>query len=149
MNRIILGIATTLVLAGAVRAAEKREIRLDTHQFQFSPEVVIDPKDGTVRLARSVLFANEMGATDSRQTEALSAEVWAKKPLRVLLRDRSDLTGADLFVFGSPREIEFNRKVLPAERLASTGWSRVKVPVSLIITERELMDRIGSEATAD
>src|SRR5262245_10382253 len=60
--------------------------------FLLSPEAVTD--DGSVRLARSVLLADETGATDFHQTEPLSERVRAKK---VFALDSADVTGAELF----------------------------------------------------
>src|SRR5262249_10295400 len=79
----------------------------DPQRFLFSPEVVVDPKDGTVRLAHSVLVADEMGATDYRQGETLSDRVWARK---VLVLDSADVTSAELFLYGSAREVTVNGK---------------------------------------
>jgi hypothetical protein len=94
-------------------------------RFQYSPEIVADP-DGSVRLAHSVLLADETGATDFRQTEPLSDRVHGKKVLQL---DSADLTAAELFVFGEAKKIAVNGKVLEkSEPLVSTGWTRVKVP---------------------
>jgi hypothetical protein len=100
----------------------------DLRHFQFSPEVVAE-KDG-IRLAHSVLLTDEMGATDFRQTETLSDTVWARKTFQLKKREA---TAAELFLFGSAKEVRFNEKVLEAgRRLESTGWQRVPVPTDLL-----------------
>jgi hypothetical protein len=99
-------------------------------RFLFSPEVVTDPTDGVIRLAHSVLAADEMGATDWKQGESLSARVWAK---RVFVLDSAEVTSAELFIFGSAHTIHCNGQPLSgAIRLVSTGWTRVRVPPALL-----------------
>jgi hypothetical protein len=99
-------------------------------QFLFSPEVVTDARDGTIRLAHSVLLADEMGATDWKQTQTLSGRKRAKK---VFVLDSAQVTAAELFLFGSAQEISVNGKSPgKGETLKSTGWMRVKVPPSLL-----------------
>src|SRR5262245_26756407 len=99
---------------------------LNVNTFHLSREAVQDAQDGSIRLAHSVLVADEMGATDFRQGEALSARVSAKK---VFVLDSADVTDAELFLYGSARTIEVNGKALTgSERLFSTGFSRARVP---------------------
>jgi hypothetical protein len=94
-------------------------------RFQYSPEVVADP-DGSVRLAHSVLLADETGATDFRQTEALSDRVHGKKVFQL---DSADVTAAEVFLFGEAKKIAVNGKTLEkSEPLVSTGWTRAKIP---------------------
>ncbi len=103
----------------------------NTHRFLFSPEVVADAKDGTVRLAHSVLLTDEMGATDHHQTEVLSDRVWAKKVFWVP-RTLDEKTSAELFFFGGAKKVQMNGKTLEkTERLGSTGWTRAAIPASL------------------
>lgn len=128
MNRFVLVLAAALILASVSRAAEKREIRLDTHQFQFSPEVVADKQNNTVRMAHSTLVADEMGATDLHQVETLSDRVWAKKVFRF---DKDAARDARLLIYGKPKVVEVNEKPLDLESLASTGWTQAKVPPEL------------------
>ena len=102
----------------------------DTLRFLLGPGVVTDAKDRSIRLARSVLLADEIGATDFHQTEALSDRVQVKK---VFVLDSPEATGAELFFYGSAREVRLNGKLLsPPQRLASTGWSRVQVAPELL-----------------
>jgi hypothetical protein len=102
----------------------------NTHRWLFSPEVVAD-KDGTVRLARSTLLADETGATDHQQSESLSDQVWARKIFQTPNYDRQATPrGAELFIYGRPREIALNGNPLDgAKQHESTGWTRVKLPV--------------------
>ena len=109
---------------------QEPEPAYNTHRFLFSPEVVADPQDGTVRLAHSVLVADETGATDFLQTEPLSERLHAKK---VFVLDSADVKKAELFLFGGAEQILVNGKpVGKAERLLSTGWMRVKIPPALL-----------------
>src|SRR5262249_3028999 len=80
--------------AQAVRrcGTQAREPAFNPRRFLFSPEVVADEKDGGVRLAHSVLVADEVGATDFHQTEELSERVWARKVFRL---DGADVGGAE------------------------------------------------------
>ncbi|HTU18687.1 MAG TPA: hypothetical protein VMG10_11550 [Gemmataceae bacterium] len=90
---------------------------------RFSSEVVAD-KDGSVRLAHSVLLADEIGATDYRQIETLSARVQAKKVFRM---DTIDVSGAELFFFGTAKQVSINGHPLKSQPLVSTGWTRARV----------------------
>lgn len=90
---------------------------------RFSPEVVAD-KDGSVRLAHSVLLSDETGATDYRQTESLGQRVQAKK---IFLLDEIDGSGGELFFFGTARHVRINGQLLKCEPLFSTGWTRARV----------------------
>lgn len=95
----------------------------------LSPEVVAD-KDGTLRLAHSVLLVDEMGATDYRQSERLSERVQARKVFRL---DSDDITSAELFLFGEAKSIAINGNVLwTVKPLVSTGWTRAKVPLKFL-----------------
>ncbi|HZY87577.1 MAG TPA: transglutaminase-like domain-containing protein, partial [Gemmataceae bacterium] len=120
------------------RQKEKRHQALEIRSWQYpgfgdywllGPELVAD-KPGGVRLTHSVLLADETGATDFRQGEALGERVHAKKVFRL---DSPDLTEAELLFYGSAKEVRANgtplKKVGP---LVSTGWSRVRVPVALL-----------------
>src|SRR5262249_22790863 len=148
MNRAIAFLALTLSVVGlpssslgqekssrpirAVRkfSSQEAEPTYNTHRFLFSPEVVGDGQDGTVRLAHSVLVADETGATDFLQTEPLSERLHAKK---VFALDSADVRNAELFLFGSADQIHVNGKpVGKAERLVSTGWMRLKIPPALL-----------------
>jgi len=102
----------------------------NTHRFLLGPEVVADSRDGTVRLAHSVLVTDEIGATDFLQTEPLSDRVLAKK---VFLLDSPDVKSAELFLFGNAEQIHVNGKTVgKSERLVSTGWTRAKIPATLL-----------------
>src|SRR5262245_37628238 len=95
--------------------------------FITSPEVVHDAKSNSLRLAGSVLLTDEMGSTDWLQSETLSDKVQAKKVFHL---DSVGITSAELFIFGSAKNLEVNgQKVDGMERLVSTGWTRAKVPV--------------------
>ncbi len=110
--------------------SQERDPTCNYRNFLFSPEVVADPARGTIRLAHSVLVADEMGATDFRQGETLSDRVRAKK---VVVLDRAESSKAELFLFGSVRDVTVNgQKVGPPRPLVSTGWTRVAVPPSLL-----------------
>jgi hypothetical protein len=133
-----LAVLLLLVLAGVGRSEEvvrtfsvgEADPRRDLRNFLFNPEVVAD-KDG-IRLAHSVLLTDEIGATDFHQTEALSDTVWARKTF-ALGRGTIPLTSAELFLFGSAKEVLCDGKPLEAPRkLESTGWQRVAVPVNLL-----------------
>lgn len=98
----------------------------NTHRFLLSPEVVADRHNGTLRLAHSILVADEMGATDFRQGEELSETTWAKK---VFVLDSAEVSSADHFLYGSAKQIRVNGKLLKGnEPLVSTGWTWVRVP---------------------
>ena len=90
--------------------------------FLRSPEIVAD-KDGSLRLAHSVLIADETGTTDYRQTETLSDRVQAKK---VFPLDDIDVDGAELFFFGTAKQVRLNGQPLKVESLVSTGWQRAR-----------------------
>src|SRR5262249_19041915 len=51
----------------------------DTRRFTLSPEAVFDAESGSIRLARSVLLADETGTTDFHQTENLGERTQVKK----------------------------------------------------------------------
>ncbi len=116
----------------------------DTLRFLLGPEVVTDEKDKSIRLARSVLLADETGATDYHQTEPLSARVQVKK---VFVLDSAKVKDAELFFYGSAKEVHINGKLLsPPQRLVSTGWSRVPIaPELLKAGANELVFRGGGE----
>jgi hypothetical protein len=124
-QRILVALAALLGAVGLAPAAEQRTVTLDPKDFLLSPEVVLDPTDGSARLAHSVLIADEMGATDFRQVESLSERVWARK---ALLPEYTEISRADLFVFGSPKVIEVNGRTVKSESLFSTGWLHARVP---------------------
>jgi hypothetical protein len=93
--------------------------------YRLSPEVVADA-DGSLRLAHSVLLADETGATDFRQAEALSDQNQAKKVFEI---ESADVTGAELYLFGEAKRIMVNGKALEkSEPLFSSGWTRARVP---------------------
>jgi hypothetical protein len=96
--------------------------------FLLSPEVVAD-KDGGIRLAHSVLLTDETGATDFRQTETLSEGRWAKKIFQI---DDTDMDRAELFFFGTAKEVRWNGHRLKCEPLPSTGWSHARVAADLL-----------------
>jgi hypothetical protein len=101
----------------------------DPGQLLLGPELVHD-RDGSVRLAHSVLLADETGATDFRQGEPLSERVHARKVFHL---DSADVTEAELLFYGSAKAVRANGAPLKgAGPLVSTGWSRVRVPVALL-----------------
>jgi hypothetical protein len=113
------------VLVGGRLAAQERHQTIPTDACQLSPEVVADAHDGGLRLAHSVLVADETGATDYRQTEELSERVQARKVFRL---DSAGVTAAELFFYGSAKQVHVNGKTVAAvEPLVSTGFSRVAV----------------------
>jgi hypothetical protein len=116
--------------------------------FIFSPEVVQDRWNKAVRLARSVLVTDEIGATDWHQTETLSAQVWAKK---VLVVDLGNETQDELFVFGTVKEVEINgKKLRESKPLVSTGWTRVPVPSGWLVDgENEVVFKGGGSLLID
>ena len=85
-------------------------------------------KDGSLRLAHSLLMADETGTTDYRQTETLSDRVQAKK---VFPLDDIDVDGAELFFFGTAKQVRLNGQPLKVESLVSTGWQAARVFVRL------------------
>jgi hypothetical protein len=101
--------------------------------FLFSPEVVSDSKDGKVRLAHSVLVADEMGATDIWQREPLSDRIWAKK---VIVVEKPEVTAAKIFLYGDAQWIRVNGKLLKklehSKTLIKNGWTRAEVPPSYL-----------------
>jgi hypothetical protein len=114
---------------------------LDTRHFLLSPEVVFDPKESVIRPARSVLLTDEMGATDYRQTATLKGDTIAKKVFRL---DSADINGAELFLYGTAKEIVVNgAKVRTGERLASTGWWRAGVLPYLKPGDNEIVLKDG------
>jgi hypothetical protein len=113
-----------LILAAPVAAQDSPRSPFDS--YVTSPEVIVDSKDGSLRLAHSVLMTDETGATDWLQTEALSDQVRAKKVFHL---DSADVTSAELFIYGSPKNVSVNGETVSNERLPSTGWTRAKVPV--------------------
>src|SRR5205814_616069 len=109
-------------------AAGSSEGAYDTRRFTLSPEVIVD-STGALRLAKSVLLTDTLGATDFHQGEAVSDRVHLKK---VFVLD-ADGAEAELFFFGTAKNVHVNGKVVsPPERLVSTGWSRVTIPPSLL-----------------
>ncbi len=124
--RIVALLVLAFGIEGYSIAAETRRIVLDTHRFQFSPEVVVDPTDGTIRLVHSVLLTHETGATDFHQAEALSERVWARK--NFFITDSASIREPVLFIYGAPKHVQVNdHKSETPERLASTGWSCLKL----------------------
>src|SRR5437016_6100351 len=106
--------------------AETKGPGWSTERFLHGPGIVADSKDGALRLAHSVLVADEIGATVFHQTEDVTDRTWAKK---VLLLDSADVTSAELFLYGGATEIRSNGEALTGiEPLVSTGWSRARVP---------------------
>jgi hypothetical protein len=116
----------------------------NTRHFTLSPEVVCD-KDGSIRLARSVLLADEMGATDFRQVEVLQGKVQARKSL---VHDCANADGVDVLFYGSAKEVLLNGKAVPPpEPVATSGWSRVKLKPSLLKSgsrENQIVFKEGS-----
>lgn len=101
----------------------------DPQRSTLSPEVVVE-KDGSLRLAQSVLLADTLGATDFHQSETLSERAWVKK---IYVLDSADVTEAELFFFGSAKQVHVNGKIVsPPERLVSTGWSRLSIAPGLL-----------------
>src|SRR5262245_43003540 len=100
----LMNTLTALFLASTVAAAPPEldfapghaVAARDTRNLLVSPDVVFDAQTNGARLARSVLVADETGATDYRQTEPISDKVWAKKVF-VLGKERA--TSAELLLF--------------------------------------------------
>jgi hypothetical protein len=106
--------------------AKARDVIDPLRDARISPEIVVDA-DGTFRLAHSVLLADETGATDFRQGETLSEKVRARKVFHL---DSAKVTRAELFFYGSATKIALNGKPIEkSERLTSTAWTRVPLPV--------------------
>src|SRR5688572_22444270 len=111
--------AVTLKLGGLTK-----DPGLSVDSFLFG-NAVFDPSKGAIRLAGSVLLTDELGATDYHQSEALSDQVQAKK---IFVLEGSDQKTAELFFYGSAKDITVNGKPLPpAKQLISTGWSRAVI----------------------
>lgn len=111
-----------------------RDPHLDARYFLLSPEMTLTAPDsqagGKVRLAKSVLLADEVGATDQHQSEALSARVWAKK---VFTLPAGELPDAEVLFFGSAQRIKVNGLEAPAPaKLKSTGWQVAQLPAKLL-----------------
>src|SRR5262249_54080956 len=102
----------------------------EVDRFILSPEVVTD-KDGSIRLVHSMLLADETGATDYRQTEKLSERIHAKK---VFPLDDIDMDSAELFFFGTAKQVRINGHPLKVEPLVSTGWKRARVSSAFLKT---------------
>jgi hypothetical protein len=144
-----LAVLLLLILAGVGRTEEvvrtfsvgEKEPSRDLRNFTLSPEVVAD-RDG-IRLAHSVLVTDEIGATDFRQTETLSDTAWVRKSFA----GKGTVTTAELFLFGSAKEVLCNGQRLDAPRkLESTGWQRVGVPVKMLKDdENEFLLRGGGQ----
>jgi hypothetical protein len=102
----------------------------DPKHFAYGPEVAFDSARGTVRLAKSVLVADEIGATDYHQTLNLTDRVLAKKTFEL---ETADAESAELLLFGSAGDVRVNgESVGKPERLPSTGWFRLTVPPKLL-----------------
>src|SRR4051794_8000478 len=102
----------------------------DPHFFAYSPEVVFDSERAAVRLAKSILVADEIGGTDYTQTLTLTDQVWAKKTFDL---DAAEAESAELLFFGTAAKVTVNgERLAKAERLPSTGWFRVAVSPRLL-----------------
>jgi hypothetical protein len=129
-------------------SAKSQDPIYKTQNFLLSPETVCD-KDGSIRLAHSVLYADGIGATDFRHVETLTGKVQARKIVSIfsLMNSLGPYVNApaELFFYGSAREVTANGKRLKTpERLVSTGWSRVKVdPTFLKFGSLELIFKEG------
>src|SRR5262249_59655500 len=122
---ILLG----MLVCQQAHSAERR-MTVAAADCQLSPETVLDAQGGSIRLAHSVLVADEMGATDFLQSEGLSDRVWAKK---IFVLDSPEVTAAELFTFYSADHITVNgQQLAKSERLVSTGWWRVKGPPGIL-----------------
>jgi hypothetical protein len=99
-------------------------------RFLLSPEIVTD-KAGSLRLAHSLLLAEETGATDYRQTETLNERIQAKK---VFPLDDIDVDSAELFFFGAAKQVRMNGHLLKAEPLFTTGWMRARISSTFLKT---------------
>jgi hypothetical protein len=114
---------------------------LNTKYFFLSPEVV-RAKDGSLRLAHSVLLTDEMGATDFRQTEDLKGGVQVKKNF---ILEHPVTKSAELLFYGSAKEVSVNGKAAASPRpLVATGWSRVTIgPELLHLEQNEILFKEG------
>src|SRR5262245_20837448 len=113
MCRCYLPIAYMFICIGVVHAQTPESVQLPmppTRAFLLSPEVVED-KDGTLRLARSVLLAHGLGATDFHQGETLNDNKWAKTSFNL---ENIEVADAELFFFGSAKQVSVNGTDLPA-----------------------------------
>jgi hypothetical protein len=123
--RLTVALAVVIALRAGPAGAGECHVAVEAKTFVLSPEVIADEHEGGLRLAHSVLVADEMGATDFRQTEELSERVHARKVFHL---DSADVTGAELFFYGSAKQVHVNGKsAAGVEPLMSTGFSRVKV----------------------
>ena len=130
---LILALGSAPVVAGprhvTYRPGDADPAR-DPHFFAYSPEVVFDASRGTIRLAKSVLVADETGATDYTQTLTLTDRVWAKKTFDLAA---AEAESAQLLFFGTAAEVTVNgERLAKPERLPSTGWFHVAVSPRLL-----------------
>jgi hypothetical protein len=126
----ILSLCTSLADAQPAPVRVVRAFGGPEERLALSPEVVTDSRDGTLRLAHSVLVADEMGATDFHQTETIGDRVCARK---VFMLDQPQATSAAVLFYGSAAHVAVNGK--PAGKSAtvpSTGWTQVIVPAGLL-----------------
>jgi hypothetical protein len=118
-----------VVAVDLVLASKFKDPPLRFGDFMFK-NVVFDHEKNYLRLANSLLLTDEMGATDYHQGETLTSGVQAKKIFQL---EAADAHGAELFFFGSAKEIVVNGKDLPAiKKLVSTGWSRAQIPTAYL-----------------
>ena len=111
-------------------APNSKSLNHQLTSFQLGPNVVIDKKSGSIRLADSRLLTEETGATDYKQSERLTKSTLAKKEF---VLDSVDTKNAELFFFGSARKVEINgHNPGKPERLKSTGWSRLRIPIQYL-----------------
>jgi hypothetical protein len=130
---------TVLLLTSSVAASPLRDIDFgpghavaarDPRNLLLSPSVLFDARQKAARLAGSVLLADETGATDYRQTEALADKAWAKEVFAI---GKGRVATAELFLYGSAREVVVNGKPIGQPRkLESTGWQRLELPVEFL-----------------
>lgn len=84
----------------------------------------IDVTGERVQLTRSLMIQDEVGNTDYRNVQPLSATTWGKKTL--VLPYAAD---AELIFYGSAPKIMVNGHTAPrAEVISSTAWSHVNLP---------------------
>jgi hypothetical protein len=109
--------------------------------FLHAPEVVAD-KDGSLRLIHSLLLADEIGATDFRQTDDLKEGAQARK---LFVLDKLPATPAELLFYGSARDVSVNGKPLSTPQpLVGTAWSQVLIGPGLLKEgENEIIVRNG------